>query len=243
MKLVIQLGKENYVPVRAIPFVTDHLFSARDVPALLAYPERYADAEHDFVLTPYTINAIGQLRMADRGLFASLDIAGVAAGLGDEAEGLEALPDGTVVEARRLRYFFDYLRRRRAEGAGQECRPPLHWLEDAEITTEIATCIARGFNPVLFRASPRRNSRVVQLAALEDLVRRIELGAGRLGEPFDRNSMPGTKAQLIREIVTRHPSLTRAPATLADQLHELGLRWRQGARAVEPYWIADVVGP
>jgi len=243
MKLVIRMGNRSYIPIRAIPIVTDHLFRARDIPALFAYPEHYADAEHDFVVTPYTINAVGQIRIADRGYFECLDKAWNVAAPEDEAGALEALPESTVVPADELRHFFNFLRRRDAGSPAQDKQYLRQWLEEADITPEMESRIARGFSQVLFRISSRRNSKVVQLAALEQLIQSIDRGARRANRPFDRTLMPGTKAQLVHEIRHRHPGLSRSPATLADHLHELGLRWRQGAREIRPYWPSEFLGP
>jgi len=242
MRLVIKLGGRDYVPVRAIPFVTDHMFRARDIPHLFAYPDFYADAEHDFVMTPYTVSLAGRRRVADRGFFEYLDRILDGAGPQEEAEILDQLPDATVVDKLKLWEFFNFLRRCDAERDGQDS-VPRQWREEVDLIPKMAPRIARGFNPALFRETPRCNSRAAQLAALDDLVQIIERGARQTQKPFDRASMPGTKAQLIEEITRRHPGLSRASATLADQLHEIGLRWRQGARAIEPYWPADYLGP
>jgi len=72
MSLVIKVGGNTYLPLRAVPIVTSTLLNTPTLAAMISDPGSYCDAEHDTILSVYAFRPSGSLIAVDYGPFATL---------------------------------------------------------------------------------------------------------------------------------------------------------------------------
>jgi hypothetical protein len=243
MRLIIEHNGGSYIPLRAVHLVTGGFFKAAEVPRLLGVPDEYCDASQNAILSAFRFGERDDLKPIEYGHFACLAARNDRHPRASDGEFLVDLPGGAVVPADTLKAIFLHIRGAIARGPEADSLNPMPiWNDAPQVPEGVHDLVVEGFRPEKFSDHRRANSRTFQLAELERLVEKVARATASQGRLFNRSAMPGTKRQFVDAVCVACPRLARAPSTLEDHFHAIGLRWRQGARPLTQYWPGEALG-
>lgn len=234
MSLVIKVGGETYLPLRAVPIVTSALLNTPTLAAMISDPESYCNAEHDTILSVYSFRPSGSLIEADYWSFAALRSKSSRESAIDSSRHLAA---GMLVQRDKTRQMFDLIVHEVGRAHPGRVKPEQTiWDENPQLPPQALAFIMEGL------PKQRLNSAVDLRARILDIVQDVTRLVAPHGITIDTTAMPGTRASwsaLITELV---PEAARSPATHADHFSALRLTWRSGSRPEQINPIREALG-
>jgi hypothetical protein len=230
MKVAIPINGKNYVPIAAVPYITQGKVSACTVLQMLLMPEAYRDAEHDVELKAYELMRAGDLSLAVR--VDAKKISAMAQNcFWDRREPNLSLIGGMIVSAPDLGELMTTHAFREQAARLQIKTDDIPRLNlDPEIPWDVAVQIWAQLPLRPEFEVQRKNDRqrlADRIAAAMDLaLERLAQG----GMVLSAKDLPGRKQdwQMILQSLDAKISMSRA--TLATYLRELGFKFRRGAK-------------
>lgn len=228
MSLVISIEGQEYLPIRSIPAVTSQVIDQRLLASMIGNYEHWIDGDYREIVTAFLMTVGGKLLPLNHSAFA----AAARASLLDDTS--QIAPSGCVVPKVAVKEKFDIHVYQIWHRFPSSARPGAIWNEDPVLTPAEKTKIFDGL------AIPRSNGRHQVPEQLELTMRSVEAQLLMKQVVIDRRQLPGQKAAWMEILQKRAPAAIRSESVFKDYLHELGLRWRQGARQseIEPILLA-----
>lgn len=233
--VIKHLGVE-YLPLRAVPLVTSGVLGGTDMAKMIVDYESYHHPDYPAVITPLIIGRpYERLLPVERSGFVGL----AYSKSNTTTERLDGrLPPGILVSKEAVRDKFDMVVdvvwRNRAE------RPKANtivWHENPVLSAEDWRFVLEGF------ALPRKNSRAATMESLRFAFGKVVQTLAAAEICIDEHRMPGVKADWIKILKNRIPSLeTRSHSTWKDDFKDIGLKWIKGRNPVGIAAVLDALG-
>jgi hypothetical protein len=240
MSLMIKAQGRRFLPLRAVPFVTDGLIDLPTIAHMFDDPEAFCDAQHDAVLCALKPQLSGKpLPVPREPLTRCINAAGSCA----NALANPALA-GLVVDAVAVKALHDVLVHELGVHGRlpADAAPPV-WNESPVLEASDRAVVLEKLPPQFMPAPSRVNSKADRLERILAAVDKAEEKALAAGVRFDRTELPGTKAQFTRLLASFDRAITaRARATLHDHYFEAGLRWKQGSKPKDAAALLKLFG-
>ena len=227
--MVITIGGEKFVPLRASPLITGGLITANDLAMMLADPDLFCDSENDEVLQAYRYkDAICKPLPIHPVTF--LELARIAHSKQLPILSLDDLPPGLIVKLSKLKAMYDFLLYKlgsRKPSALRGLFPA--WDESPNCSQLEGQKIFEGLLKPLIKREPV-NTITQQVSLINSELDQLAAHLKEHGFTLDRKAMVGQKSQWIKLLVKKNHHIHRASATLEEHLHKAGLRWKRGAQ-------------
>ena len=227
MSHAIQLAGVEYVPLHAVPYITDHYLNMDTLTSMISDPESYCTQDYDAILTASRVNARGSLVRPPYLSFQGKP---------------KNVPLDVIVRVEMVREMFDMLVYEHGKNGHLGGRFPI-WDLNAQLPLPLAQEIKKHVLSPLTRCTTRANSASAKLRALRSALARVVADAEKAGLLLDLNNLPGRKSDLLRILVRIDPSIHMAVDTFDSHYKKkLGLRWRQGSKPADATKLLALYG-
>ena len=221
----MSINGEEYLPIRSVPAVTSDVIDQRLLASMIGNYENWVGDGYQEVISAFSLRQDGKLLPLSHGLFAAATNAHRSSG------SLQIAPAGCVVRKRAVKEKYDIFVCEIWPRSPASIKLDAVWNEDPTLTSIERARIFEGL------VLPRSNSRAQVLELLERTMISVEARLLLKGIAIDRSGMLGQKVDWISILQELAPTATRSKPVFEDYLHDLGLRWRQGAARREIYPI------
>lgn len=227
MSLAIQILGTDYVPLAAIPHITDQFLSADTLADMLCNPENYCDANYETILAAYKVTDTGQTVTIPYACFNDSEF---------------ALRCDIVVELERFQSMYQMLGYELGVNGKLAGRLP-NWNMDVVLPPALSKAITRCIAIPVGRGSQRANSKMKKLQQLRTAIAQIQSDAFQYGIALDLKNLPGRKVDFLAVLVHLDKSVVMSTATFdSHYAQSLGLRWRQGSKARDAMHLLSLYG-
>lgn len=222
MSLVITLGKEAYLPLRAVPIVTSGILNTPNLAEMISDPDAFCGVIYNPIISVFAYQNRGRPLPVD---YQSFSLLRSKSRKESPLKSCRHLPAGMLVRRNAAREAFDLLVQEIAPTRPGMIKPAQTiWIEDPPLSADDFAFILEGL------PHPRSNSAVELRARMLELLEDVEQQVAREGITFDRSAMPGTKRAWSELLGRLDPTVVRSPATHEEHFRAMGLRWRAGSR-------------
>ena len=228
MRLSIEVDERTYIPLAAIPYITDGFFTQREAIGLIAIPDYLCDCYGGLPLPALRVSSFGRLIYADNEELARLATICFA----DRRDPPLRMIADFVVPEEDLRELMERVAKASANGVDRERGDPsTQWDVEARLPKRVWEAVFKGIPQLTLDLQvPRANSADAMKERVKSAVDQISARAEMHGVPFDPHQLLGYKRQFIEILHKVDPRIARADTTLHAYLKDLGLCWKQGSR-------------
>lgn len=227
MSFVITLGKDTFLPLRALPSVSSGLLNTPRLASMISNPESYCDQNHDTILSVYAYQAGGKPLPVNHASFAALQTKSQRE---SPLKSCRHLYAGMMVRRSDALAMFNLL----VHEVGGFQPAQTVWNEAPQLSPTDRVFILDGL-PIF-----RLNSAATLQARMLEIVEEVTIKVARAGISIDKTAMPGTRGAWSKLMGQIDSSVARSPTTHESHFQKLGLRWCPGSRPkqINPIRIA-----
>lgn len=229
MSITFLVQGREFIPLAAVPVVTDGVISEADIVRILANAEAFADPDHELMPIVLVIDPKGQVQAPSDGYFRRW----MPPTMGRPPH--IPLKDAASVLVRKheLKALFGLLKAAdTSSGPSRSSRAK--WDEDRTMPEEVAAAIRDHCFKYLSPIRRRKDSRMATEDRVRDAIKKIEKRAQENGVSLDRRQLPGVRRDFLAIVKQVDPTIRIGEGTFnKSYVPKLGIAWRKGAKPMD----------
>jgi len=227
MNIPIHILGKDYVPLAAVPYITNQFLSTNTLASMISDAEAYCDANYDTVLSAFLVKGNGQVVYIPHQCFIDSDSASRC---------------DIVVEREAIQRMFQMLVHEL--GLNRKLAGSLPtWDLGAILPSALSAAITTNIAAPVARVSQRSNSKLNKLQLLQTAVSRLQTLGAQHGVVIDPNYVPGRKKDFLAILVQLDNRVVMSESTFdCHYAKALGLHWVQGSKPRDAMPLLGLVG-